>query len=373
MTEILLGPTLTGGPTTKVKDKQSGKVYYKKRIVPEGTFDYKTSSGEKVKLDLTERQLKTFVDSFKSGAYDEVPFQFGKHDNDPTIRKGTLAHMEHVPGKGIDGYFELDSDAASYVERYPNFGVSPRIVLGIARADGKKFEGAIQHVAGTVVPRMTGMGPWKRVELSEDGDTNSETPILDLSTEIIEVKREGKVVTTEKTGSGEGGNQVFQLSEDEYNFFKNMKKEYEEIVERDKKGTETSSPTSVTLSEDDKKAIEDAKKMAAEATSGLAAIKASAIRDSWAAKKQLLLSQGVPPAALDLADPVMTAVDEQVFELSTDEGTVKVGAKQQMLGQLELMKGMVDLSGERGHGISGVGAQEDSPEVIQAWLDANPL
>lgn len=369
MTEILLGPTLTDGPTPKVKDRTTGKTYYKKRILPEGTYDYKTPTGEKIKLDLSAGELQKFVQSFKDKAYDEVPFQFGKHDNDPTIRKGTLAHVEHVPGKGLDGYFELDAEAAEYVSKYPNFGVSPRLVLDIERMDGKKFPGAIQHVAGTVVPRATGMGPWSRVELSEDGDTDDSTPVIDLSTEIIKVEREGRVVTTpEKTEEGE--KKVFTLSEEEYNFFKQQKKEYEEIMaENATTGTGTS--TSVELSEESKQAIADAKKAADDALSGLAAIKAQAAANEWAAKKQFLLSQGVPPAALDLADPVMTAVDSTVYDLSTPEGQVKVSAKDQMLGQLELMKGMIDLSGEKGHGMSGTETTGDSESDIEAWLNEN--
>lgn len=369
MTEVLLGPTLTDGPTAKVKDKTSGKTYYKKRILPEGTYDYKTPTGDKIKLDLSAGELQKFVQSFKDKAYDEVPFQFGKHDNDPTIRKGTLAHVEHVPGKGLDGYFELDSDAAEYVSKYPNFGVSPRLVLDIERMDGKKFSGAIQHVAGTVVPRATGMGPWSKVELSEDGDTDDSTPVIDLSTETIKVEREGKVVTTpEKTEEGE--KKVFTLSEEEYNFFKQQKKEYEEIMSENQ-GTGTGTPATVELSEETKQTIAAAKRTADEAIAGLATIKAQAAASQWAAKKALLLSQGVPPAALDLADPVMTAVDSTVYDLSTPEGQVQVSAKDQMLGQLELMKGMVDLSGEKGHGMSGTETTGDSESDIEAWLNEN--
>lgn len=362
MTEILLGPTLTDGPTTKVKDKSSGKTFYKKRILPEGKFKYRTGDGKDVDLDLGPDQLKGFVSAFSEKAYDEVPFQFGAHSNDPTIRKGTLAHIEHIPGKGVDGYFELESDAAQYVEKYPNFGVSPRIVLGINRADGKTFEGAIQHVAGTVVPRMTGMGPWSKVELSEDGDTDDSTPIVDLSTETITVERDRKVVdvtTSEKTGEGE---KVVTLSQDEYDFFKKMKKDYEDILGEGEKKEATAS--SVDLSEVTQKADS--------ALTGLAKLQAQAIRDSWAAKRSMLVGAGVPPAALDLAAPVMEDVEPRVYDLSTPDGPTKVDAKTQMLGILELLKGTIDLSDEEGHGVGGTGSAEDqefSPERVQAFFD----
>lgn len=369
MTEILLGPTLTDGPTTKVKDKTTGKTYYRKRILPEGEFQYTPQgSTDKVKLDLSAGQLQTFVKSFKDKAYDEVPFQFGAHTNDPTIRKGTLVQVEHVPGKGLDGYFELDEEASKYVQKYPNFGVSPRLVLGINRADGKKFEGAIQHVAGTVVPRMTGMGPWQSVNLSEEGDTDDTTPVIDLSVETIAVKREGKVVdvTTPKKDENDGGD-VVTLSQEEYDFFKNMKAEYEKAErllsgDTDKDDDKETEKVTVDLSEVTTKADK--------ALAEIAEIRKGAAVEAWKAQKALLLSQGVPPAALDLADPVMTAPEAQVFDLSTDEGTVQVNSKTQMLGQLELMKGMIDLGGERGHGITGVDPDEISPEQMDAWMRA---
>ena len=365
MTEILLGPTLTGGATTKVKDKTTGKVYYKKQILPEGKFKYRTDKGEDIELDLTAGQHKTFVQSFKDKAYPEVPFQIGHDTSDPLKkRKGTMANVEYVPGKGSWGYFSLEEDAAKHVEKYPNFGVSPRLVLNLDRMDGKKFAGAIQHVAGTDVPRGSDLSPWEKIELSED-ETPADATVLDFSSETITAHKDVKETNvTKATGTGE---KVITLSEDEYNFFTKMKKEYEaaEVLlggETEKK--EETSPT-VDLSEVTGKADK--------ALAEIAAMRANAVKDPWKAQKALLLSQGVPPAALDLADPVMTAPEAQVFDLSTDEGTVKVDSKTQMLGQLELMKGMIDLSGERGHGIGGTDPDVPSAEQMDAWMRANGI
>lgn len=377
MTEILLGPTMTDGPTTKVKDKSSGKIYYRKQILPEGQYKYKTAAGEDVDLDLSAAQLNTFVDSFKKGAYDEVPFQIGHGDDkDLKSRKGTLAQVEYVKGKGIDGYFALEDDAAQYVEKYPKFGVSPRIVLGINRMDGKKFIGAIQHVAGTVVPRATGMSPWSKVELSEEGDTNAETPVLDLSSETIKAHvdvKENKVTKTTGTGSGGDGDQTFTLSQEDYDFFQNMKREYAEAERILGEPGKVTGEMTVDPSTSQKIDLSEVTGKADKALAEIAQMRAAAAKETWIARKQLLLSQGVPPAALDLADPVMTSVDSQVYDLATDEGVVKVDAKTQMLGQLELMKGMVDLSGEKGHGIAGVGADDASADEISAWMQANGI
>jgi len=360
VTEILLGPTLMDGPTTKVKDRSSGKTYFKKRILKEGTFDYKTQSGEKIKLDLTAPELKKYVEAFKNKAYDEVPFQFG-HTNDADKRGGTLVQVEHVPGKGIDGYFELDTKAAEYVEKYPNFGVSPRLVLDISRADGKSYEGAIQHVAGTVVPRLNGMGPWEKVELSESEDTDDSTPILDLSTETITIERDRKVTVPEKK-TEEGS--VVQLSQEEYEFFKSMKTEYEQaqrlLGEADKEKQTAPTQQQIDLSEVTTKAES--------ALSAVQALQKKAVEDGWKAQRTLLAQQGVPPAALDLATPIMTSMETQVFDLSTPDGDIKVDAKTQMLGLLETMKGQIDLSGERGHGVGGTQPEYDNPNDIDAYV-----
>jgi hypothetical protein len=369
MTEILLGPTLTGGATTKVKDKSTGEVFYKKQILPEGKFKYRTKDGSEVELDLTADQHKTFVQSFKDKAYDEVPFQFGAHSNDPTIRKGTMANVEYVPSKGTWGYFKLEQDAAQYVEKYPNFGVSPRLVLDLNRMDGKKFAGAIQHVAGTVVPRASGMSPWEKVELSDEENIEG-AEIFDFSDETIAAHKDVKETPVTKTT---GDDKTFTLSADEYNFFQEQMKAYQEIMKtQDEKDT---TKTVVTLSEEDQKTIAEAKQAAQDAVSGLASIKAQAIRDAWVAKKQLLLSQGVPPAALDLADPVMTDADAKVYDLSDADGdTVKIDARTQMLNLLETMKGTVDLGGERGHGITGIGSEDDVSESdMRAWMNANGI
>jgi hypothetical protein len=42
----------------------------------------------------------------------------------------------------------------------PGLGVSARIVEQYQRADGKFFPAAIQHVLGTLDPRVTGLGAW---------------------------------------------------------------------------------------------------------------------------------------------------------------------------------------------------------------------
>jgi hypothetical protein len=365
MTDILLGPTLTDGPTTKVTDKASGKTYYRKQILPEGIFNYKTADGKDLKLDLTAGQHNTFVQSFKDKAYPEVPFQIGHATDDPLKkRKGTMVNVEYVPGKGTWGYFSLEEDAAKHVEKYPKFGVSPRLVLNLDRMDGKKFAGAIQHVAGTDVPRGSDLSPWEKIELSED-DTPADATILDFSSETVTAHKDVKETNvTKPAGDGE---KVITLSEDEYNFFTKFKNEYtaaEKLLEEPEK--KTAAPVDLSV-------VTAVEKKADDALKALADLHASAAKDKWSAQRALLLSQGVPPAALDLAAPIMEAVESQTYDLSTPDGEIKVSAKTQMLSQLELMKGIVDLSGERGHGVTGNDPDAPSQDDMAAWMRANGI
>ena len=46
----------------------------------------------------------------------------------------------------------------------PKLGVSARIVEDYARSDGRHFPAAIQHVLGTLDPRIPGLGAWQAIE-----------------------------------------------------------------------------------------------------------------------------------------------------------------------------------------------------------------
>jgi hypothetical protein len=65
---------------------------------------------------------------------------------------------------------EAGPDAAAHLSQYPDLGVSARIVEGYDRADGKFFPAAIQHVLGTLDPRIPGMRPWQAVEAANESD-----------------------------------------------------------------------------------------------------------------------------------------------------------------------------------------------------------
>jgi hypothetical protein len=375
MTDILLGPTINGGPTTKVRDKKSGKVFYKKQILPVGKFQYKDQE-----LDLSDPNLATLVQSFNDKAYDEVTSQFGgtesEHNNDPLRRNGTVAAVEHVPGKGVFGYFDLTDDGRQFIEKFPNAGVSPRIVAGIQRADGKAFDAAIEHVLFTNVPRMTGMAGWEKVELSQGAksDVGNDATVLDFSTLTAEPTRLGgqTTFTTKVEGGGNANNEnegnVSGITDEHVQFLNAMIEDAKKFENALGGNGDQQQQTAPAIPAELSQGVTEAQKNATTALAGIAALQAEARRDAWAAKKRELLSRGVPPAALDLADPIMVSEATKVIELSTAEGTVKSDERQVTLSMLETMAGTVDLGGERGHGVGGNEGDAVSQEDIDSFM-----
>jgi hypothetical protein len=377
---ILLGPVLTGSPTYKVTERDGKKrTLYKKQILPEGKYNYNGTE-----LDLTGPVLDLAVEAFKDNAYDEVPFQFGgtqsEHNTDPFRRGGTLVHMERVPGKGIDGYFDLGAEGGKYVTDFPKFGVSPRIKLNHERmVDKKKFPVAIQHICGTLVPRVNGMSPWSKVDLS-DSDTDSGEQVIDLSTETIAAPQGGiagdlivvKQPSSDGGKEGEDGGDMPTLSKEQLEFLNKMIED-QAAIDKLVSGTNGSAvsvntPAEVVVPEEIKLSL-------GAHASEIAALKAQNVKSEWAARRAQLAAAGVPPAQLDLAEPIMTRADTTIIDLSTSEGTVQVTDKAQMLGLLESLKGTIDFGGELGHGVGGrePSADSDSQEDIDAWLAANGL
>lgn len=363
---VLLGPVITGDPVRKVKEKSTGRVLHRKQILPEGKYNYKGTD-----LDLTADVLKTYVQAFHDKAFDEVPFQFGgaesEHNNDPLRRGGTLAHMEHVPGKGVMGYFDFSKDpqSAEYVEKYPQFGVSPRIELGIERADGKKFVGAIQHVCGTLVPRINGMGAWEKVELSADANTSDE--VIDLSAEVIDTNaipeidfvndrpKEGDVVAPEITA--EDLATLRQLREDN------------ELIEKFA-GTVHADTVSLSSGGDGGDTVTapvdtEARTAAKAAQEQIDSLRRDLARSKWETQAQALASDGVPPAAIELARAIMESPDDKVIELSSGQSTTD---KERTLSLLEGMKGTIDMGGEIGHQVGAL--TKSDMEELEDWSKA---
>jgi hypothetical protein len=143
------------------------KTLWRKQVLKAGTINY---DGRKLAFD--QAYIADLAASFKAGAYDQVPFVLATAGNShnllPERCKGEIRGF--IPtDDGLDALIELSDDAAGIVRDNPKLGVSCRIVEDLEQADGRKFPRVVQHVLGTLDPRITGMRPWEAVELSTPG------------------------------------------------------------------------------------------------------------------------------------------------------------------------------------------------------------
>lgn len=194
---------------------------WRKQILPLRKIQYK---GRELNFD--KRYLTELANSFKRGAFDQVPAQIAdkdnKHNNSPHNFGGELTDVE-LAADGLYGYFKPSTDGAKILQENPKIGVSARILEGYQRSDGVHFGKALQHVLLTVDPHVSGMKPWEKIqELSAD---EAPEDTIDLSAETeeeTEMPQQRKSSTQTKTvaaGTEEG---EVTLSAEEYATFKEM-------------------------------------------------------------------------------------------------------------------------------------------------------
>lgn len=169
MTSAVLTP-FHGSPAVEL-----GNRIWRKRVLPVGDVEYKGRL-----LHFTRDYLGQLVAAFQSRAYDQVPFQLADaantHTNDPERTRGEITAME----LGDDGLWvtaQLTPEGEQVLAANPRLGVSARIVEEYARSDGARFPAAIQHVLGTLDPRIPGLGPWQAIEAA----TPQADTVVDLS------------------------------------------------------------------------------------------------------------------------------------------------------------------------------------------------
>jgi hypothetical protein len=149
-------------PFTAAEAVELGNRIWRKKVLPVGEVEYKGRI-----LKFTRDYLGRLVKAFTDGAYDQVPFQIADkdntHTNDPERTGGWLKGME----LGDDGLYvtaEVNAKGEKVLTDNPKLGVSARIVEDYARSDGLHFPAAIQHVLGTLDPRIPGLGAWQAIE-----------------------------------------------------------------------------------------------------------------------------------------------------------------------------------------------------------------
>ncbi|AWY07496.1 hypothetical protein SEA_LAZERLEMON_13 [Streptomyces phage LazerLemon] len=341
------------------------RTLFRKKILPKGTIDYK---GRKIVFD--DAYLTDLAQSFHAGAYDQVPYMLADasnaHTMDPERYRGECKGVE-VAEDGLYGTFELSADAAELVRKNPKLGVSARIVEGYSRADGKTFKRAMQHVLGTLDPRIPGLGAWQEVALS---GYDSQDEVLDLTAaefegdEDVAKKDDGDLIDGLTREEYEQLLASLDLDDDDLSDEDGDEGDEDENDEGEGEGAgRVPAGAGASLSNDGGNAIELA-------NNEIATLKAKMAADRFDADKREYVRKGVPPALVELARPVLEAPDGFVLDFS-NAGGEKVDAADVVRKLLDSAVGYLDLAKERGHAVDFSNEETDETdedaELLKLW------
>ncbi len=151
-----------------------GNRLWKKRVLPVGDVEYQGRT-----LHFTRDYLASLEAAFRDRAYDQVSFQLADakntHTNDPERHRGTITDMR-VETDGLWVTLNPTEAGEQVLKTNPYLGVSARIVENYPRSDGKFYPAAVQHVLGTLDPRIPGLGAWQAIE-----NANMPAIVIDLT------------------------------------------------------------------------------------------------------------------------------------------------------------------------------------------------
>lgn len=380
----------------------AGRRRFWKQVLPVTTIDYK---GRKVKFD--KKYHMDLAQSFKGEAFDQVPVVFAdgenRHNMDPRNFGGDVLDMQVRP-QGLYALIEADKEAAKAIEKNPKLGVSARIRQAFEKADGRKFDRAIEHLCLTMNPRVTGMEPWQAVDLT-DGDADIE--VVDLTAETFE---EGtamaKTATTKKPSSKvttKDDERTIDLSALTDEQFENLM-DLAETLQADAVDEDTDedvedeveekpltrrlrrkkSKTKITVEKDsedegDDDAEDDAEDDDADVSdlsdtdkvlrngerSQFAQMRLDLAEEKWGRSRAEYVAAGVPPFLLDLAEPILSLPDSFTIDLSEDE---TLDASDTIRQMLDGVKGVIDMTDEIGHQIDLTGDEDDEvSSFLKTW------
>jgi hypothetical protein len=359
-------------PFTSHRATPAGPGRWRKKLLPIGEISYQGRV-----LKFTKDYLAGLVGAFRDKAYDQVPFQLADakntHTNDPERTRGQITEMTLEP----DGlWIELDPTQAgqAVLTDNPGLGVSARIVEGYDRADGKFFPKAIQHVLGTLDPRIPGMGGWAAVEAANDAVTVT----LDLSAAYFAGEEPGMPELTDDQQArlaklldldpdklaalvaagggaglgqapvlnGDGGGSAPAGGEDDDPEAAAIAARIDALtdeelaeLERELEAEEAGQPVAAGLANDaGALAVELAQAGVDENARQLSIITAQLDTERWNGERQRLVAGGTPPYIADLAQPLLEGAGH-VVDLangtSVDAGLIvrKILGEYQKLGQ----------------------------------------
>jgi hypothetical protein len=346
---------------------------FRKQLLPLGKINYK---GREINFDKT--YLADLAASFRDQAFDQVPFLLAKDDNahtlDPERFRGEVKGVE-VTAKGLDIMLDLTPEAAEMIRKNPRLGVSARIIEGLDRADGKKFPRAIQHVLGTLDPRVTGMSPWQEVSLSEEvSDT------LDMTTEEVQMSdtvpsvpapvppAPPQATSTQPTSPPPTPTAPSGTSREPRPIMPNIEDEnYDDITddELEALADEAMTQTASSLSSTGRVPVDLIEASNVENRERIQQLELELARQRFVNEARTFIESGVPPVLVELARPILCLPKAPVIDLSNNEH-IDVGDL--VRDMLEQTKGFIELAKERGSTYNPRDTVEErADEVLSNW------
>lgn len=353
-TSTAVSPFVVGEITeVELADGEGGKrKLWKKQILPAGKKNYK---GRELDFSTINPAV---LKAFDEKAFDAVPFVMSLADNqhpgtgqEADQLEGDLEKLEMDGGGNLFGYFDL-SNSPKVVDtiRKSNgkFGVSGRIEVDYTAEDsGRHFDYALSHVCGTTRPHIKGMAGWQPVDLSEE---DKEREVIDFSSEVIDEP------ITDKDKKGTGDDLVaVEIPQDKLDRLL-------ALLDYDDDGIEETADDIEKKGEGELPPAAQAQIAAAEQAGKAALILAEnmqrdAASTKWDAERAKLLSEGVPPAILDLAGKVLSRHKSVTLTFAEDDVVDATDIVRQMLNE---SRGFIELGGERGHSFRDGDTQENS-------------
>lgn len=362
---------------------------FRQRLGPDSVAFQLADSKNNHGRDLSPEQQRGVVQEMVT--FEELP---------PKVQAKIQAQVQTGRVKDPHGTYAkirmFDEQAAKAVHDNADLAVSARIREGFVRADGTPVPRAVVHVCGTYDSQVVGMSPWTEADLTvyPDGDG----VILDLSNATYD--QEAEAVAKSK-GKGKGGGTatvddrfspeaLAQLSdEDLRELADELDLDVEAILQGLEPGDDDDDSDEDDSDEDDADSDSDAAsdRVLAGAGAGAADLSVThrialaagqradeALRqlalNNWNTERERLLGAGVPPAAIDLAEPYLSAPGGFIVDLSNSDGEPDehdvAGDIRKMLAMLG---GYVDLANEAGHGgefQATADADPDAP-MLEQW------
>ena len=315
---------------------QSGNVY-ERQILPFGKFNYQGHEFD-INSEWADNAIKAFKDRAVAQAWFALADENNSHevDNRPDRFGGEIIDLIKTD-KGLTGRYKLTDKAAQVVDENPKLGVSARFTTNYTReSDNKKWPVVIDQVLGTLNPKIINTDEWKRVALSNVDENET---VEDSSGEVWKMPEDD--TKSNVTLKREEYDQLMALlaKSKEEPETETTDKEIDELLNALEGQTDPNI-------EKVKVGLSNADKRIAELTNQVATAR-------WEKEAHEYKSNGVPPAIVELARPVLSSYDEvKVVTLSEDGSSKTSDARTVVRNILDELTGTVKLSQEDGHSFS---------------------